>query len=151
MSYFKYGDLVETTDGAYAGVVCPNPDGSDDLDKMVYISWKAAATRTGSATFRGDLLRLSDPLERRVRGTKAANPSHYKGNGVEVIDLIEGLELAFHAGNVVKYVARYKNKNGVEDLVKARWYLDRLIRLELDDLEDTDTSGDRTTPKRSGA
>lgn len=34
----------------------------------------------------------------------------------------------FHAGNVVKYVARYEHKNGVEDLKKARWYLDRLIQ-----------------------
>jgi hypothetical protein len=38
--------------------------------------------------------------------------------------------LGFHAGNVVKYVARYKAKGGLEDLKKAAWYLRRLIDIE---------------------
>lgn len=58
------------------------------------------------------------------------HPQHYKLGGMEVIDAIEGLGLGFHAGNVVKYVARYKAKGGAEDLRKARWYLERLIDLE---------------------
>lgn len=58
------------------------------------------------------------------------HPSHYNAGSLEVIDAIEGLELGFHAGNVVKYVARYKHKNGIEDLRKAAWYLSRLIELE---------------------
>ncbi len=58
------------------------------------------------------------------------HPSHYTQGGLEVIDAIEGMDLGFHAGNVVKYVARYKFKNGIEDLRKARWYLDRLIQVE---------------------
>ena len=55
------------------------------------------------------------------------NPSHYRQGTLEVIDAIEGLALSYKAGNVLKYLARYKYKNGVEDLRKARWYLDRLI------------------------
>ncbi len=58
------------------------------------------------------------------------HPSHYNAGTLEVIDAIEGLNLGFHAGNVVKYVARYKLKGGVEDLKKAEWYLRRLIELE---------------------
>jgi hypothetical protein len=58
------------------------------------------------------------------------HPSHYNQGSLEVIDAIEGLQLGFHAGNVVKYVARYKFKNGLEDLKKAKWYLDRLIQTE---------------------
>jgi hypothetical protein len=58
------------------------------------------------------------------------HPAHYNAGSMEVIDAIEGLELGFHAGNVVKYVARYKHKAGVQDLKKARWYLDRLIENE---------------------
>lgn len=58
------------------------------------------------------------------------HPAHYNAGSMEVIDAIEGLELGFHAGNVIKYVARYKHKNGVEDLRKAAWYLNRLIELE---------------------
>lgn len=55
------------------------------------------------------------------------HPSHYTQGSLEVIDAIEGLELPYHEGNVLKYIARWKFKNGIEDLQKARWYLDRLI------------------------
>ena len=55
------------------------------------------------------------------------HPAHYNAGKIEVIDAIEDWGLGFHAGNVVKYVARHKHKNGIEDLKKARWYLDRLI------------------------
>lgn len=57
------------------------------------------------------------------------HPSHYNVGSIEVIDAIEDWRLGFHAGNVVKYVARAGHKgNEVEDLKKARWYLDRLIQ-----------------------
>lgn len=64
------------------------------------------------------------------------NPKHYNFGSIEVIDAIEDWDLGFHAGNVVKYVARYRHKNGLEDLKKARWYLERLIQnLEKADVE----------------
>jgi hypothetical protein len=53
----------------------------------------------------------------------AVNPSHYKSHAVSPIDLIEDYKLGFCAGNVIKYVARSKEKNGREDLCKALWYL----------------------------
>jgi hypothetical protein len=53
------------------------------------------------------------------------SPDHYKLGDIEVIQLTE--KLGFCEGNVVKYVCRHKAKNGKEDLLKARWYLDRLI------------------------
>jgi glutamate mutase epsilon subunit len=46
---------------------------------------------------------------------------------MEVITAIEGLGLDYHQGNVLKYIARYRHKNGMEDLLKAKWYVDRLI------------------------
>ena len=58
------------------------------------------------------------------------HPAHYNQGKIEVIDAIEDWKLNFHAGNVVKYVARYEHKNGLEDLKKAAWYLNRLIELE---------------------
>ena len=61
-------------------------------------------------------------------------PPHYTMGGIEVIDAIEAWELGFHLGNAVKYVARAGKKDPakvVEDLRKARWYLEREIaRLE---------------------
>tara|TARA_R110000868_G_scaffold410881_2_gene700704 strand:+ start:289 stop:570 length:282 start_codon:yes stop_codon:yes gene_type:complete len=61
------------------------------------------------------------------------NPDHYRGR-VECIDAIEqvtsdlvGVE-ATDTGNVIKYIWRWKKKNGVEDLLKAQWYLQHLIQ-----------------------
>lgn len=63
-------------------------------------------------------------------------PRHYTAGKYEVIDVIEdrverlpGKE-AFHVANITKYISRYDLKNGVEDLKKARFYLDRLIDLK---------------------
>lgn len=61
------------------------------------------------------------------------HPRHYQQCGMEVIDVIDSFTQecdgseAFYVGNVLKYVCRFKKKNGLEDLKKARWYLDRLI------------------------
>jgi hypothetical protein len=62
------------------------------------------------------------------------SPPHYNAGKFEVIDIIEdslrdipgGFE-AYMVGNIEKYIMRYRHKNGVEDLKKSRWYLDRLI------------------------
>lgn len=63
------------------------------------------------------------------------HPPHYKSkSGMEAIDVIEafvyGLEgvEASDTANVLKYILRWKWKNGLEDLKKARWYIDHLIR-----------------------
>lgn len=54
------------------------------------------------------------------------HPKHYAGGGLEVIDAIEAWGLGFHLGNVVKYVARADHKgSALEDLRKAKWYLER--------------------------
>lgn len=61
------------------------------------------------------------------------NPSHYNQGKVECIDAIEsavtgldGMD-AVYTGNIIKYMFRWKHKNGLEDLKKARQYLDWLI------------------------
>lgn len=64
-----------------------------------------------------------------MKNESKTNPSHYQlGGGIQVIDVTE--KLGFLEGNVVKYVCRAGNKDGedpLDDLSKARWYLDRLI------------------------
>ncbi len=68
---------------------------------------------------------MSDPVN---------HPPHYVRGGVEAIDVIEAWGLGFCLGNAVKYVSRAGHKDPaktLEDLRKARWYLDREIaRLE---------------------
>lgn len=61
-------------------------------------------------------------------------PQHYNTGDIEVIDYIKDkLPLqayeGFLMGNVIKYTSRYKLKNGVEDLKKAKWYLNKTIEL----------------------
>lgn len=59
------------------------------------------------------------------------SPAHYTRLAPEPIDVIERWGLGFHLGNAVKYIARHDAKGGLDDLRKARWYLDRFIaRLE---------------------
>lgn len=60
------------------------------------------------------------------------NPKHYTSSGeaYETIKVIEAWGLSYHLGNVVKYVSRAGKKDPtkeIEDLKKARWYLDRAI------------------------
>ena len=57
----------------------------------------------------------------------ATKPKHYQGQGMQVWDVWDAFDLGRYESNIVKYVLRYKEKNGVEDLKKARVYLYRLI------------------------
>jgi hypothetical protein len=68
----------------------------------------------------------------------AINPAHYQKGGVECIEAIEASMSkeafkGFLKGNCIKYIYRYENKNGAEDLRKAEWYLLRLIALREDE------------------
>lgn len=56
--------------------------------------------------------------------------SHYKQQQMQPWDYIAANNLGFFEGNIVKYVTRWRGKGGVEDLRKARHYLDKLIELE---------------------
>jgi hypothetical protein len=55
------------------------------------------------------------------------NPDHYKQGDIEVIDFILDQKFDYLEGNIIKYVSRWKYKNGTEDLKKAQWYIGRLI------------------------
>lgn len=77
-------------------------------------------------------------VPRKTTGLKEPDmvnhPPHYMSKtGLEVIDVIEaftdglvGIE-ATDTGNVIKYICRWKDKNGLQDLNKAKWYLEHLI------------------------
>jgi hypothetical protein len=56
------------------------------------------------------------------------HPAHYTFSAIEVIDAIEAWALSYHLGNAVKYIARAEHKGQyLQDLQKARWYIDRAI------------------------
>ena len=56
--------------------------------------------------------------------------THYKRHSLQPWDVIADMGLDFFQGCIFKYVVRYKSKGGVQDLEKARHYLDKLIELE---------------------
>ena len=60
--------------------------------------------------------------------TEAVNhPPHYNAHpsGVECIDIVE--HMSFNVGNAIKYLWRWKQKGGKQDLEKARWYINRMM------------------------
>ena len=74
------------------------------------------------------------PTEKRKKVDNVNHPNHYLGN-VEVIDYIEDKLTSeqfegYLVGNVIKYLSRYQKKNGLEDLQKGRWYLNKLIEIK---------------------
>lgn len=58
------------------------------------------------------------------------HPEHYAGGAFETWDYIEAHGLGFLEGNVIKYTTRFRRKEGITDLLKARQYLDKLIEIE---------------------
>ena len=58
--------------------------------------------------------------------------SHYKDKTIQPVEYIHANALGFCEGNVVKYVTRYKDKNGMEDLNKAIHCIKLLLELEYD-------------------
>ncbi|EAE2399400.1 TPA_asm: DUF3310 domain-containing protein [Listeria monocytogenes] len=67
----------------------------------------------------------------KVNNDNVNNPSHYTSGGIETIDYIKAKVKdypSYAAGNILKYVSRYEHKNGIEDLKKAQFYLNDLIK-----------------------
>ena len=87
---------------------------------------------------------LSDP--NYYRPTQGANAvqvggDHYKKHGdLQPWDVIHQLKLGFFEGTIFKYLVRWRDKGGVEDLRKARHFLDKLIELNLKEVTN-ETSG----------
>ena len=80
-------------------------------------------------------MRHEEYMKQRINGELVDNfnnPSHYNQAGIECLDAIaaatsDGYEY-YLQGNIIKYLWRYRYKNGIEDLKKAQFYLDRLIK-----------------------
>ncbi len=67
------------------------------------------------------------PLDKQVGG------QHYKHFAIQPVEYIYRNNLGYLEGNVVKYVSRYKEKGGKEDLLKARHYIDLLLQMRYED------------------
>jgi len=102
------------------------------LDRSPAEEWDALSKKR-----RAEARRVGEAIKAEERASvqsisDAINPNHYKDNGIECIEymkqrLTTDAFLGYLNGNVIKYTHRWQYKNGIEDLRKARWYLDRLI------------------------
>jgi hypothetical protein len=103
--------------------------------KSVYaMRWKLRKEQEGKVI---DLTRAGSPIRPKARLATSADfpkhdpvnhPAHYTTGGIETIDFIEAKKLNYNLGNVVKYITRADHKgNRIEDLKKAKWYLEREI------------------------
>lgn len=106
-------------------------EGAPVISKMEttesYINAESVKDLYGSADNVKDLCVTTDKKQNLLSNV-IDHPSHYNRGKIEVIDFIEDQGLSFHLGNVIKYIARAGSKGDkLEDLKKARWYLDRYI------------------------
>lgn len=107
-----------------------------DVDSLVMSDSATIKTNIGN-TLNVTIKKNDDnvPKQGNPSNTKSDavnHPSYYQGK-IEVIDFIEDKQLGFNLGNCIKYIARAGKKNPdkrIEDLKKARWYLDREIYKE---------------------
>lgn len=76
-----------------------------------------------------DVTKASRAAEIQIGG------SHYKDMMIQPTEFIHKNNLSFIQGNIIKYVCRYKFKNGVEDLEKAKHYIDLLIEFEKEEIK----------------
>jgi hypothetical protein len=78
-----------------------------------------------------DLDRALEIIGETIQNDPVNRPAHYTDGKIEVIDFIEDKKLGFCLGNAVKYIARAGKKDPtkeVEDLKKAKWYIERRIK-----------------------
>ena len=79
-------------------------------------------------TFGKPKIRLQGTVDRTPEADMVNSPPHYTAGGVETIDFIEAKNLNYNLGNAVKYITRAGLKGDrVEDLQKAKWYIEREI------------------------
>ena len=94
---------------------------------LVKVEWYTGVHDNGTFKFRNKHLKLVDQsVEQEV---KVYNPlvaqeggGHYKDRGIQPLEYTMKNNLSFCEGNVVKYISRYKSKNGIEDLAKVIHY-----------------------------
>lgn len=65
-----------------------------------------------------------NPLDVQVAG------SHYKDMNIQPVEYIHANSIGYFEGNVIKYISRWRKKNGIADLEKAKHYIDLLIEME---------------------
>jgi hypothetical protein len=99
---------------------------------------KQAQVHDSGDTARPAARPAQQPTPPRANDTQVAG-DHYKQFKHETWDVILDWGLGYLDGNAVKYLSRWRHKNGLEDLKKARHYIDKLIETEMEKRDGTDS------------
>ncbi len=104
--------------------------GRDDQENIKRLKVRENLEKTMSQKQKEHLTQYNSRFEKE----EVTNPKHYDkvGFGIQPLEYIMANELDFLEGNIIKYVSRYPHKGGVNDLLKARTYLEKLIEREKD-------------------
>lgn len=127
------GDSVKATSGIF---------GIYDTETVIGVDkgndWWQFDYLTNEDLFDTPVLSFKEFSEQYLNGTATQDivnhPNHYNSYSREVIDTMQGSTTAeefrgYLKGNIIKYLTRYQFKNGVEDLKKAQWYLNKLTEV----------------------
>lgn len=73
---------------------------------------------------------MADKIEKENALDVQVGGGHYKTMNIQPVEFIHANNIPYLEGNVIKYISRWRNKNGIADLEKAKHYIDLLIELE---------------------
>ena len=112
------------------GVMCDFDEWSDDKLAIAYDHvYKNNEVRLDGSHIKNEEVKMDENVPDMVN-----HPQHYTQGGIECIDALKaatvgkrGIE-AVCVANVIKYLWRYEEKNGIEDVRKAKWYIERLLK-----------------------
>ena len=112
------------------GVMCDFDEWSDDKLAIAYDHvYKNSEARLDGSHLKNEEVKMDENVPDMVN-----HPQHYTQGGIECIDALKaatvgkrGIE-AVCVANVIKYLWRYEEKNGIEDVRKAKWYVERLLK-----------------------
>ena len=112
------------------GVICDFDEWSDNTLAIAYDHvYKNGEARLGGDHLKNEEVKMDENVPDMVN-----HPQHYTQGGIECIDALKaatvgkrGIE-AVCVANVIKYLWRYEEKNGIEDVRKAKWYIERLLK-----------------------
>lgn len=112
-------------------VTIKTADGTIETDHADEFAWEIHGYDSDIVAYK---IVNATPMDGAERSDPVNHPLHYNAGGIECIDALEsavvnlaGIE-AFCTANAIKYLWRWKPKNGVEDLKKAQWYIDWMIK-----------------------
>ena len=127
----KIDQLISPLDNRYSS---NEGFGRDDQDNIKNILRTTKACQQWDAQSQSyiEVGNNQDNLRSLHEDEEVTSPKHYVGLGITPLEYITANELDFLEGNVIKYITRYPHKGGVNDLLKARTYLEKLIEREVE-------------------